>query len=328
MIYMPLTELMLTLLAAVFLDIILSDREDWPHPVRWMGNAVSFFSSHARRMPFSPLIQGVFLTSFLVFLTWFIFYGFHVFFCFLSPFLCLVFGAVTVYFGISLRCLALEASSVLTALETDGVEAARIRLSRIVGRDTGQLEESEILMAAIETVAENFVDGVVSPFFYALILGPAGCMTYKMINTLDSMVGYKNSENILFGRFSARLDDAANYLPARLAVIAIWVGAFLSPAKAGKMQRSFDVLKGVIRDGGKHSSPNSGLPESAFAWYLGVRLGGPCLYDGVVSHHPFINEGGRVPLKEDLKKSIHLLYMSSITFFLLSLTLMLLMFLS
>jgi adenosylcobinamide-phosphate synthase len=220
-------------------------------------------------------------------------------------------GGVTVWFGISIRCLANEALAVASALEGSGVGAAGKRLARIVGRDTSSLGEHEICMAAIETVAENFVDGVLSPFFYAAVAGPAGCMAYKMINTLDSMIGYRNREYILFGRFAARMDDVANFIPARLSLLCVLPAVSLCCLAGGSRRPPLDLLRGVLRDMGKHSSPNSGLPESAFAWGLGVRIGGPVVYRGREVDYPYINEHGREPVARDIRRAVFLLYASS-----------------
>lgn len=303
------------LVLAVCLDLLLGDRENWPHPVRWMGRAVLRTCSFAGRLPFSPFWQGASASIFLVFMTWVVVYLVQGWACGVSHLLCVISGGLTVYFGISLRCLAQEAEAVALAIEDQGLDAARRQLSRIVGRDTGALDEVKISMAVIETVAENFVDGVLSPFFYAAVTGPAGCMAYKMINTLDSMIGYRDSRYILFGRFAARSDDVANYIPARLSLPCIVVGMICLPSLKSIHSLSA-LIKGIISDMDKHSSPNSGLPESAFAWTLGVRLGGPVSYKGSQVEYPYINEGGREPGTGDIRRAVSLLYSSSTVLFL------------
>jgi adenosylcobinamide-phosphate synthase len=202
----------------------------------------------------------------------------------ISPYLCTAVSALFVWAGLSVRSLGDEARGVLKALDTGGIEDGRERLSRIVGRDTGELDRNEVLRATVETVSENTSDGVVAPLFYLALGGPALMMAYKAVNTLDSMVGYKNAKYKDFGWFSARVDDVANYIPARLsgalAVSASFILGYNWKASARIM----------FRDGGKHPSPNSGVIEAAFAGALGVRLGGSSSYGGVASVKPAIGD--------------------------------------
>ena len=180
----------------------------------------------------------------------------------------------------SLRQAALKIDRLLAAGEVD---RARAQVRMIVGRDVDRYEADDIARATVETVAENVVDGVLSPLFFAALGGAPLALAYKMVNTLDSMVGYKNPRYLLFGRAAARIDDVANFLPARLAVPLIALAAHrvegASPALA---------LQTARREGKNHSSPNAGYPEAAFAGALGVRLNGPNVYHGVLVDKPYL----------------------------------------
>ena len=194
---------------------------------------------------------------------------------------------------IALRGLIDSARLVIESAKDGSLKAARRKLSMIVGRDTDDLTEKDVLKATVETLAENLSDGIIAPLFYLVIGGLPLAMTYKAINTLDSMVGYKNDRYRYFGWAAARLDDAANYLPARIAGMLIALSAFfVSAAKdifssLSAAGRSFMIM---LRDGGNHPSPNSGIPEASMAGALGIRLGGPATYGGVLVEKPYIGE--------------------------------------
>lgn len=174
---------------------------------------------------------------------------------------------------------------ILQRLKNKDMEGARKKLSLIVGRDTNDLSEEKIITATIESIAENTNDGIIAPLFYLVLGGPALALGYKAINTLDSMVGYKNERYRYFGWFSAKLDDAANFIPARITGILIAASSFLL---GYGFRNSFRIMH---RDGQKHLSPNSGIPEAAMAGALGVQLGGPSRYAGKLSAKPYIGEG-------------------------------------
>jgi adenosylcobinamide-phosphate synthase len=192
-----------------------------------------------------------------------------------------------VYSFVALRSLDIESTRVMDILQTGDIARARLELAEIVGRDTAQLEEPEIVRGAVETVSENFGDGVVAPLFYLLLFGAAGMAAYKAVNTLDSMVGYKNERYREFGWASARLDDIFNYVPARLSAVLVWLAAALLGMNA---LRSIRV---TFRDAANQPSPNSGWPEAAFAGALGVRLGGVNHYRGVESRKAYLGDPGR-----------------------------------
>ncbi|MFN3466723.1 MAG: adenosylcobinamide-phosphate synthase CbiB, partial [Candidatus Brocadiales bacterium] len=214
-------------------------------------------------------------------------------------------SVVFLYFSLSLKCLGDEAKKVLSALEAGELDTARRRLSGIVGRDTQELGEDQIIRASVETVAENTVDGILSPLFYAFIGGPALAMAYKAVNTLDSMIGYKNERYLHFGWAAARLDDLANYVPARFASRLIPLASLL----AGLRYKECYFF--ALRDGGKHPSPNSGIPEAAFAGALGIQLGGPSTYGGILSDKPLLGEPIESMSTHKIKDSIKLAYITS-----------------
>jgi adenosylcobinamide-phosphate synthase len=177
----------------------------------------------------------------------------------------------------------------------------------IVGRDTAQLEEAEVVRATIETVAENLVDGVIAPLFYAFLGGAPLALAYRAINTMDSMLGYKNSRYLYFGRFAARLDDVANFLPARLTGFFICLVALISPQLQAK-----GAWQAWREDAKKHPSPNSGIPEASVAGALGIRLGGVNYYQGIAQERAAMGPG-RVPLAiTHIKDTINIMYQAAI----------------
>lgn len=298
----------LIIFTAYLLDLIAGDPEWLPHPVRWIGALISKLEEIIRK----PMdthgeerVKGAFLAVFVA-LSVFMF-------CYVlleaafqySKALYFISSVYIVWTCIAVKSLGDEASSILEALKTGGITAARKRLSRVVGRDTENLSEGEVLRAATETVAENTSDGIVAPLFYLAVGGPPLMMAYKAVNTLDSMVGYKNERYINFGRFSARLDDAANYIPARLASVIMVMASFIL---GYNWKGAYSI---VLRDGGNHPSPNSGFPEAAVAGALGVRLGGPSAYGGKVSGKPFIGDNGGTIGTGTLQASIRIMRLTS-----------------
>jgi len=186
-----------------------------------------------------------------------------------------------------------------------GLEEAREQVGHMVGRDAHELDEDGVIRAAIESVAENANDGVIAPLFYALIGGAPLALAYKMVNTLDSMIGYKDEQYLYFGWIAARLDDAAGFIPARLTVLA---AAILSPLVGGNRE---DVMAALHRDTGLHDSPNAGICESAYSGALGVRLGGINYYSGLPVLKPVMGQGCRKPETDDIARAARLMYASS-----------------
>lgn len=286
------------LITAFVLDLCIGDPVWLTHPVRIMGwiivriehisrIIINHFPANRRLL---ERLAGVFLTLFMVSFTYGVFYTINLILLNsnLRSFMYYIGLIVIIYLisaTIAVKGLIDSARLVIESVREKNVAGARIELSHIVGRDTGQLDERGIIKAVIETLAENASDGIIAPIFYFAIGGLPLAMTYKAINTMDSMVGYKNERYRDFGWAAARLDDAANYIPARI------TGALI-PASSAIVCRSLPAfvnsLKVMLRDGRKHLSPNSGVPEAAMAGALGLSLGGPSMYGGRVVEKPYL----------------------------------------
>lgn len=270
--------------AAVALDLILGDPPFMPHPIRWMGNAITYLEPRFRRLPLPTVVSGALFAGGLVLTTWLAGYLVVKAAGAIHPGVGVAVEILLIYYCLAIRSLDREARAVAKALGVS-LDLARKQVSRIVGREVHRLDEAGVSRATVETVAENLVDGIISPIFYAALGGAPLCLAFKMISTLDSMVGYKNDAYILFGKASARLDDLANFIPARLSVPVI---AAATRLLSGNDRRAMQT---GIREGKHHSSPNAGYPEAAFAGALNVRLGGPNYYHGILVKKPYI--GGR-----------------------------------
>ncbi|MDR1798013.1 MAG: adenosylcobinamide-phosphate synthase CbiB [Clostridiales Family XIII bacterium] len=302
----------ISVLVGALLDLLLGDPAWLPHPVRWIGALIAYEERALRsgikvkkrppkkvarelRAAGRRLVFIVILTSGLICVAACV--GLFL----VHPLLGFAAFSVTNWFMLSARSLAQEADSIRTLLEEGSIPAARRTVGRIVGRDTHNLDEEGIARATIETVAENTSDGVVAPLLFMAVGGPLGGVIYKAINTMDSMVGYTSPRYLNFGRAAAKLDDAANFVPARLT-------AFFMVLAAGILR--YDIHGAQVvwsRDRRKHESPNSAQSESACAGALGVRLGGGATYAGVWHERPYINAGGRPPEAEDIRKAARLL---------------------
>lgn len=297
--------LTIQIVTAFFFDLLLGDPPWLPHPIRVIGRAIERGEGVLRRLlPFERL-SGVLLTLFIVLGTYIATYWGLSLFYQVSYLLHFIASTIILFFTLSVRSLAEETGRVVKALEAGDIGKARKELSGIVGRDTKDLDEREIIRACIETVAENTVDGIISPLVYAFLGGPALAMAYKAVNTLDSMVGYKNERYLYFGWASARLDDLANYVPARVSARLIPMSSYLCGA------RFKECVYITARDGRKHPSPNSGIPEAAFAGALGVQLGGPSTYGGIPSNKPLIGEPHEPLTIEKVRQSIRMAYVTS-----------------
>jgi adenosylcobinamide-phosphate synthase len=196
--------------------------------------------------------------------------------------------------------LAREGVAMGRLLEAGDLPAARARLSYLCARDPNGLDPAAVARATVESLAENTSDAVVAPLLWGAVAGVPGLLGYRAVNTLDAMIGYRSPRYLRFGRVAARLDDAANYLPARVTGLLTVLAA---PAVAGSPTAAWRVLR---RDGGRHPSPNAGRPEAAAAGALGVRLGGTNVYAGHVEHRPALREGGRAPQAEDVRRAVRL----------------------
>jgi adenosylcobinamide-phosphate synthase len=292
------------LLPAVYLaDQIAGDPEWFPHPIRLMGWAITKGEAFLRapdQSDASELVSGAALTATVVITSYFLTQSIISEAYRRSKFLGLGTEIALGWTCLAARNLHDEASAVLAALDAGGISAARRRLARIVGRDTEVLDVHEISRAVIETLAESACDGIVAPLFYMSMGGVPLAIAYKAINTLDSMIGHADDDYFYFGKAAARLDDAANFFPARLTAVAIVVASRLSKANARDARRVW------LRDGNKHKSPNAGQPESAMSGALGVRLGGGNFYQGEFVPAEPIGEEFPPPLPRHARKTIRI----------------------
>lgn len=288
------------LLLGVALDLAIGDPRWLPHPVRAFGWLAVRLERLWRAAPLPIKFAGVFFCLTAVGIA-----GLLV----AATVLWLPRPWISIYWIFSLlaiRDLDFEAAQVIRALRKPDLPEARRMLSRIVGRDTAALDEPEILRATIETVAENLSDAVIAPLFYLALGGPVAMAVYKAINTLDSMVGYRNPRYREFGWAAARLDDLANFVPARLTALLVWMCA---TALRYDLRRSVTV---TLRDARLQPSPNSGYPEAAVAGALGIRLGGLNYYQGIASRKPYLGDAGRPLDLPVYSKARALLYSSSL----------------
>ncbi len=290
----------LPLLIGWILDLLLGDPRWMPHPVVWFGKMISLGENRLNKGKHRKLkgaLLSLFLISFVFAVTWALL---HFTSCMATG--NLNFSLFTFHFSLSsllsvlliFYCLAgttliREVRQTFLAVDLS-LEEGRKQVARIVGRDTFELSAQEIRTAALETLAENLSDGVIAPLFWLTIAGVPGMLAYKMVNTLDSMIGYKTDRYKDFGCFAARLDDVANYIPARLT-------AFLMVLVSGR----FSLLKFVAKYGSKHASPNSGYPEAALAGILNCRFGGPHTYFGQLFDKPYIGENDRPLTTDDMR---------------------------
>lgn len=297
------------LLIGFFLDLLIGDPQKWPHIVVGMGKLTTIFE-HALRKLFpktskGELKGGVVLAILLPLIFGGAALGLLYVCGIIHPILSLVIESILCWQCLAMRSLRDESMLVYRQLETGDMEASRKAVGRIVGRDTASLDAAGVTRAAVETIAENTGDGVIAPMLFLALGGaPLGVM-YKAINTLDSMVGYKNPAYLYFGRASARLDDAVNFIPARLAGILMVFAAFFTRMDIKNAWRIF------LRDRLNHKSPNSAHTEAACAGALHVRLGGDSYYFGELVSKPGIGDNDRAIEIKDIQKANRLLFVSS-----------------
>ncbi|MBI1987793.1 MAG: cobalamin biosynthesis protein CobD [Nitrospinae bacterium] len=300
------TALPLSILLAYLLDLLLGDPRWLPHPVRGIGWAIRQLEALLRASRLNERLAGVLLTVTVVggayVLTWGLLRWAEV----VHPALGFALSTLLIYTSLAAKSLCQESMRVARLLENGALEEGRRQVGGLVGRDTQALDEREVTRATIETVAENLVDGVISPLFYAFLGGAPLALAYKAVNTLDSMVGYKNPRYLRLGWASARLDDLANYLPARLAAGLLPLAALLC------RQDMRGCWAAIRRDGRKNPSPNSGLSEAGVAGALGIQLGGVNYYGGAPSPKPLIGPR-RKPLEVgDIGKANRLMLATSL----------------
>ena len=300
-------EYMAAACAGFCLDWCIGDPQGWWHPVRAIGRLIELLEGFLRkRFPKTKqgeLAAGVVLAGVVPLVTggvsWGILYGAGL----VHPALRLVLMSIMSWQILAARSLKTESMKVYQALERNDVEGARYAVSMIVGRDTAVLTEEGIIKAAVETVAENASDGVIAPLCFLLLAGPVGGFMYKAVNTMDSMVGYRNERYLWFGAPAARLDDLVNWIPARLTALLMILAAYLLPEFDGK--GAWTIWR---RDRRCHKSPNSAQGESACAGALGVRLAGDAWYFGKLCHKPTIGDDRRPVEAEDIKRANKLMY--------------------
>ncbi|MDE5421717.1 adenosylcobinamide-phosphate synthase CbiB [Ancylomarina sp. DW003] len=283
--------IILPLIIGYILDLIFGDPRKIPHPIVGFGNMISLGTKKLNQGE-NRIAKGAFMSLSLILLIYFSFFFLSNLILGFEKWSFIAFTSIFVFYGLANKSLLQEGYEVFKHLEEQGLEAGRKRLSWIVGRDTKGLSEQEIRLAVFETLSENLSDGVVAPLFYYAVGGLPAMMAYKMINTLDSMIGYKNEKYLYFGRVAARIDDAANFIPARLT-------AFLMIL----VSLSYRGFVFIFRYGRSHTSPNAGYPESALAGILDCQFGGAHDYGGKLVEKPYIGENNR-PIKHSEIKRI------------------------
>ena len=295
------------MIIAYILDLIIGDPYSFPHPVRFIGRLIRIVEGYVRKK--SKTQKQLKIGGFVL---WFITVGvtFIVTELILSIFTFskiwyIVVASIVLYTTLATKCLADEAKKIYDVLKTGDIEKSRMQLSYIVGRDTSSLDEQEIVRATVETVAENTVDGIIAPMMYGFIGGPALAMAYKAINTLDSTVGYKNEKYANIGFASAKIDDIANFIPARITPIFMMIASFILGFNAK------DSFKIALRDRKNHKSPNCAYPEGSVAGALGIQLGGTNIYFGEVVYKPTIGDKERELEVEDIIRTNKIMYATS-----------------
>lgn len=285
-------SMFLPLLVGYLLDCIFGDPRQLPHPIVGFGNLITWSERHLNHGRHRK-IKGCLVAILLPALVWSAGIGLSMLAWHIHYTAYLVVAAVFVFYGLANRSLIQESKEVIDTLETQGIEAGRHRLSWIVGRDTSRLSSQKIYTAVLETMSENLSDGVIAPLFFYAIGGFPAMMAYKMVNTLDSMIGYKDPHYKDFGCCSAHLDDLLNYLPARLTALFM--------ALVGYRKGIFHFIRRYAHE---HASPNSGYPESAMAGILDCQFGGPNIYHGILVEKPYIGTTSRELSRQDFRRAV------------------------
>lgn len=306
------------------LDIIIGDPKNLPHPIRLIGRLIAgleklLYDGTSRFLRF----RGAVLCVTVILLTGTV-TGLIAVVSYRIDFrLFIAAEGLLGFYTLAARSLCDESIKVYSSVADGDTKKARAAVSRIVGRDTDRLDDAGVIRAAVETVAENTSDGVIAPMFYLLLGGFVLAMIYKAINTMDSMIGYKNSRYEDFGRFAAKTDDVFNFLPARISALCMIIATTL----LGKSYDTIRAAKVFLRDRYNHKSPNSAQTESVCAGALGVRLAGDAYYFGELVKKPYIGDDIRAIEALDIKRSVRLMYMSEAVFFSVCELLMLVLFL-
>lgn len=306
--HMPFFDSWMACSLALLFDLCLGDPQRFPHPVKGIGWLIQKLEhrlyplKHKRTAGCALLVLAVAIVSGCAFsVLW-------VAGC-IGRYPQLAAAVALIWTSISVRDLFDHAERVRLGMKQDDLARARLSLSAMVSRETAHLQAHEIARGCVESIAENLVDGIISPLFFALLGGPVLAYAFKTISTLDSMVGYRNERYLKFGWASARTDDLFNFVPARLLFLVLPMAALTIGRSALQCARI------MFRDGGKDPSPNSGIPEAGFAGALGIQLGGVNSYSGTLTMKPYLNEGGRQPAVEDIRRAQILLFAASIVGF-------------
>ena len=315
-------------IAGFVLDLLIGDPHFIPHPVRLIGSLISFldkrlncdakYNSSENEANLTKYKRGVLLAFTVIFATFAVSVIILVAAYSINLYAGVIAEAVMTWQILATKCLRVESMRVYDALRTDGVDAGRRAVSMIVGRDTSVLDESGVTRAAVETVAENTSDGVIAPMLYTAIGGPVLGFVYKAVNTMDSMLGYKNDKYMYFGRFAARLDDVVNFIPARISAYLMIIAAFIG----GRQFDGRNAYRIFKRDRFNHASPNSAQTESVCAGALRVQLAGDAVYFGRLVKKKYIGDRLREIEYEDIKRANRLMYITAFLCELLSVAVM------
>ena len=293
----------LPLVIGWLLDLVLGDPTQLPHPIVWFGKMISF-GEHRLNKGTHRRLKGALMSITFIVMVFSVIWLLRSLLSHLPSYFLLLFDALAIFYCLAGTTLIREVRAVFLALDRS-LDEGRKQVARIVGRDTSELSAQEVRTAALETLAENLSDGVIAPLFWFALLGTPGMLAYKMVNTLDSMIGYKTERYRDFGCWAAHIDDIANYIPARLTALLIILGDWcwvlgvshhLSPIT--------HHLNFVWKNGRNHASPNSGYPEAALAGILDCRFGGPHYYFGQLFDKPYIGENDRPLTTDDMKKAV------------------------
>lgn len=315
-------------IAGFVLDLLIGDPHFIPHPVRLIGSFISFldkrlncdagYNISEKKLNLIKYKRGMILAFTVIFATFAISVIIIVAAYSINLYAGVIAEAVMTWQILATKCLRVESMRVYDALRTDGVDAGRRAVSMIVGRDTSVLDAAGVTRAAVETIAENTSDGVIAPMLYTAIGGPVLGFVYKAVNTMDSMLGYKNDKYMYFGRFAARLDDVVNFIPARISAYLMIAAAFIG----GRQFDGKNAYRIFKRDRFNHASPNSAQTESVCAGALRVQLAGDAVYFGKLVKKKYIGDGLREIEYEDIKRANGLMYITAFLCELLSVAVM------
>lgn len=306
-------ELEYQIICALALDFIAGDPLWFPHPVKWIGRFACVLETPLKKSFSNHYLAGVTAVLMVLIAATLFAYGLISGAALIHPLAADIVSIILLYTTFAAKDLSKHSFNVYRELKSGNLPEARRKVSLLVGRDTDRLDEQNVIRATLESVSENTVDGVTAPLFFAVLAGPVGAILYKAVNTLDSTFGYKNERYREFGWASARLDDLANFIPARLTALLIPVAAALMKLKP------LNSVRILMRDRRRHPSPNSGIAEAAFAGALGVQLGGLNYYFGQPSERPTMGDPIREITREDILRVNRLMLVTlilSVAFFL------------